>query len=248
MGLVGNGTTPATNDETYLLGTSEDCIDALCEMFCDPNAKGYDSTSKKEPPCGAKNPVKDAYLDTKANRTRVLDTGSGAHLFDNVKVTNKRDRMRVSGFRGEDTIVSNGSGNVSVSTLNESFEHTKLELSRVQDIPGLPDDIISLARLVEDDGYTFHAAPGGDIYLQHSDFEVAPIPVWIENGIFVLGECTQSAYVKSNQKQASWRELHKRLGHISKEALVNKLQNTYGIKCKLDDLARQISFAPLVLL
>ena len=158
-------------------------------------------------------------------------------MFDNVKVTNKRDRMRVSGFRGEDTIVSNGSGNVSVSTLNESFEHTKLELSRVQDIPGLPDDIISLARLVEDDDYTFHAAPGGNIYLQHPDPEVTSIPVWIENGIFVLGECTQSAYVKSNQKQASWRELHKRLGHISKEAMVNTLQNAYGIKCKLDDLA-----------
>ena len=112
-------------------------------MFCDPNAKSYGSTSENEPPCGATNPVKDAYLDTKANRTCVLDTSSGAHLFDNVEVTNKRDRMRVSSFRGEDTIVSNGSGNVSVSTLNESFEHTKLELSRVRDILGLPDDIIS---------------------------------------------------------------------------------------------------------
>ena len=121
MSLVGNGTTPATNDETDLLGTSEDCIDARCEMFCDPNAKGYDSTSEKEPPCGAINPGKDAYMDTKANRSRVLDTASGAHLFDNAEVTNKRDRMMVSGFRGEDTIVSIGSGNAPASTLNESL-------------------------------------------------------------------------------------------------------------------------------
>ena len=40
-----------TEAPSVLLGTSEGCIDALCEMFCDPNAKGYDSTSKKEPPC-----------------------------------------------------------------------------------------------------------------------------------------------------------------------------------------------------
>ena len=80
MSLVGNGTTPATNDETDLLGTSEDCIDALCEMFCDPNAKRYDSISETEPPCDAKNPVKNDYLDTKANRTRVLGTCPGAHL------------------------------------------------------------------------------------------------------------------------------------------------------------------------
>ena len=107
MGLVDNGTTPATNGGTDLLGTSEDCIGALCEMFCDPNAEGCGSANEKGPPCGAKNPVKGAYLDTKANRTRVLDTGPGAHLFDNVGITNKRDRMRVSSFRGEDTIVSN---------------------------------------------------------------------------------------------------------------------------------------------
>ena len=77
----------------------------------------------------------------------------------------------------------------------------KLELCRVQDIPGLPDDIISLARLAEDDGYTFYAAPGGDMYLQHSDLEVAPIPVLIGNEIFVLDECAQSAYVKSNKNE-----------------------------------------------
>ena len=133
MSLVGNGTTPATNDETDLLGTSEECIDALYEMFCDPNARGYEPTSEGEPPCVAKNPLKDAYSDTEANRTRVLDTGSGAHLLDNVEVTNKRDRMRVSDFRGEGTVVSNGSGDVSISTLSESFEETKLELSRFQD-------------------------------------------------------------------------------------------------------------------
>ena len=74
MGLVGNGTTPATNDRTDLLGTSGDCIGALCEMFCDPDAKGYDSTctSGTGPPCGARDPVKYAYLDTKANRTRAF--------------------------------------------------------------------------------------------------------------------------------------------------------------------------------
>ena len=207
MSLLGNGTTPATNDGTDLLGISGDCIGALCKMFCDPNAKGYDSISETEPPCGAKDPVKGAYLDTKANRTRVLDTGQGAHLIDNIEVTNKRDRMRVSGFRGEDTIVSNGSGNVSVSTLNECFEHTKLELSRVQDIPGLPDDIISLARLVEDDDYTFHAAPGGNIYLQHPDPEVTSIPVWIENGIFVLANAhnrLMSSRIKSKLRGESY--------------------------------------------
>ena len=57
MSLVGNGTSPATNDETDLLGTSGDCIGALREMFCDHNAKVFDSTSEGGPQCGTKDPV-----------------------------------------------------------------------------------------------------------------------------------------------------------------------------------------------
>ena len=209
---------------------SEDLVDQLLDLSSQ-GGSGDDS-----PPLHNvfDAPSNQPAIDTLAKRAKVLDSGSGEHLFDKLEVTNSQELIRVAGFRGEDPIVSSGTGNVSV-LLNTNDEGVHDMEIKAHGIPGLPDDIISLAKLTEQ-GYTFYASPN-ECYLQSSD-GFTQIPVRVENGVFMIDEIgdTKSAYVKSNQKKATWLELHKRLGHVSKEAMIKTLQNTYGIKCDIDEI------------
>ena len=206
----------------------EECIDDLLEICAWNQNDTAQNSSTEQAPHNNQKPASSAI-----RKVTVLDSGSGCHLFSDVQVTNSRERMKVSGFKGEDSTISSGTGPATVTTTTDSGDAIDIKLTKVHNIDGLPDDIVSLARLVEDSGYTFVATPSQS-YLQGTD-STDRIPVLIADGVFVLGGHTSAHYIKSNQKVATWQELHRRLGHCSKEAAVNTLNNTYGIKCSIDD-------------
>jgi len=175
----------------------------------------------------------DHELHAASNRAIVLDSGSGVHISPDVSVTNPSDLCRISGFSGADAQVSAGTGEVVMQLESDQGHHVELPITRVHHVDGIPDDIVSLARLVQESSYSFHATPEGS-FLEAPDN--SQIPVMIEDGVFVLEDRSKCNFVRSNRKEATLQELHVRLGHASKQCMMDTLHNTFGISCDLKEL------------
>ena len=240
--VSGNTTQERAQEEQALLSNH---VQSLYDLSMDMRASAIDSIiDSLEDICS--NTVTDQPVTDNSStslRTRVLDSGSPEHIFSNIDVTDTSNRVNISGFDGAKPQRSNGSGNTTISTMGSHNEAIDISLSKVQNVDGIPDDIVSLHRLVSEHGYSFHAYP--DIaYLQPvsdqpvSDQPVSPesapegaIPIATQNGCYVFDEVGNTThYVKSNQRKETWLGLHKRLNHASKEVMINTLNNTYGIQ------------------
>ncbi len=176
----------------------------------------------------------------KCNHTVVLDSGSGAHLFRDVNVTDANSIIAISGYDGQATSTSSGKGTSRVSTCTLDDAPLSLEIKGADRVADLPQDIVSLGLVIEDEDMEFHASRAGS-YLQTSDGD--RIRVSIQDGIFVIESGTSCSYVKSSQQKVTWQRLHAKLGHVSNKTMIDTLHNTYGLRCDLRDLIDQ--FCPV---
>lgn len=161
-------------------------------------------------------------------RICVLDSGSGEHLAAEVEVDDPHHKCAISGFDGVASSTSEGSGTLSLLVETQDSTPLPITLQPVHRINNLPEDILSLARLIED-GYEMHAHSIEEVYLKTPDG--SKIPIRVDQGILFLDQLqTQTSdYVRSKQRRLSWKQLHSKLGHISKQALIDTVHNTYGL-------------------
>ena len=110
---------------------------------------------------------------------------------------------------------------------SDQGHHVELPITRVHHVDGIPDDIVSLARLVQESSYSFHATPEGS-FLEAPDN--SQIPVMIEDGVFVLEDRSKCNFVRSDRKEATLQELHVRLGHASKQCMIDTRLTRYTIR------------------
>lgn len=268
--------------------TLDDAIDdflGACNDHGDPPHAPQDSPTHGASECTESDEVIDLFLEViqpissdvsthdpssiedkpvvQVNVAKVLDSGSGEHLASKVVDIDRTELCMVNGYDGATPTISSGMGRVSMSVFDENGDAQGLDLDRVHQIEGIPTDLVSLGRLVEQ-GYTFKADSNKQILTSPSGHK---IPVYIEDGIFFLG-CDEthdmgchhthvvsepshhtlvvdhrndesmvlSNYVRSNQQKVDIRELHARLGHPSHKVLKDTLLNTYGVKCSNSDL------------
>jgi hypothetical protein len=168
------------------------------------------------------------------NRTVVLDSGSAAHLSANSSVTNSKSLTLVRGFDGQGSVLSKGKGRLDLTVTDDQGADFLFKVSDVDCMDNLPDDILSLAKIVQD-GYSFIATPTEALLLAPDGTHV---PVPIQDGIFVL-ECrdrSQACLVRSSQQRVDWQRIHSRLCHASHQAIIDTLNNTYGLSLDAAEL------------
>lgn len=225
----------------------------------EPRIEGYDPDQLFEEitACMASDQPKTLYerslppTHTKAKVAWVLDSGSGQSLASKVQNIDTSQLCIVEGYDGNNQQVSAGMGHVPMFLGGSDSPSSHIDLDGVYQMEGLPQDILSLGRLVQEKGFSFHAD-------DKRQFLTTPqghrIPVYIEEGIFYVdGQSSQSSnnvvadsnsivaegqshYIRSNQQKVDVLDLHARLGHISGQALKDTLNNTYGIRCTNADL------------
>ena len=156
----------------------------------------------------------------RACATRVLDSGSPVHIDSDVEVVDHFSRLAITGFNGQSCSLSQGTGTMRVRSGDAT-----IDVSDVHRVNEVPEGILSLARLVLDEGFEFHATPHG-AYLTHPNGDT--IQVKAQDGIYRL-ECQPCNYVRSRQQRIDWKKLHVKLGHCSGQALVDTVNNTYGL-------------------
>ena len=175
------------------------------------------------------------HAHTRRNSGVVLDSGSQCHLFEGADIQDPNALTLVSGFSGSGSVLSEGKGTVDLLTTDTDENRYTLNVDDVDSMKHLPQDILSLAKLVLKHKCKFIATEDGSLLITPDGTQ---IPIIIENGVFILPRFDEANcnYVRSNQERIDWRMLHARLGHASAQVMINTLNNTFGLAVAAKDI------------